>query len=155
MGFLSDITLLPATLAHVRELQKTLRQADRLEGMRIGIDPVSGVYWSYRCAILRRTALVDGEVAAMWGVGGEMLGSVGRPYLLTSAACERVHPIRFARIYFDEAREMLRMFPRLENWVDSRYSGAVRLLRLAGFTLDDPVPVGRSGEMFRRFEMVA
>src|ERR1700734_3016539 len=150
-----SIEIVPATEAHARELLTRLLAADRAEITAAGIRPGRAVLSSWRRAVVRKTALVDGDVAAVWGVTGVLLGSVGNPWLLTGAACERVSALRFARIYRDEAREMLSVFPRLENFVDATYVGAVRMLTLAGFALDDPAPYGLHGAMFRRFEMRA
>lgn len=147
------LDIVPATEAHARELIRRLRPRDRGEILAAGLRPGVGVMVSWRGAVVRKAALVDGEVAALWGVSGVLLGPVGMPWLLTGTPCEKVSPLRFARIYRAEAHEMLRLFFRLENFVDASYTAAVRTLALAGFWLDDPAPYGRRGALFRRFEM--
>lgn len=150
-----NLELLPATEAHARELIRSLRDADRAEIVSAGSRPGRAVLVSWRDAVIRRAALVDGEVAALWGVGGSLLGGVGVPWFLTGAAFERIPPLRFARIYRAEVVSMLGLFMRLENFVDATYIGAIRMLILAGFRLDDPKPYGPRGAMFCRFEMRA
>jgi hypothetical protein len=147
------IEIIPAVADHVRALGISMRAADQAEIRGFGLVPHRTLWVSYRHSLMRRTALVDGEVAAMWGVTGAPLGRAGRPWLLTGPACDRVSPIRFARIYRDEAVSMLGLFPALENIVDSSYYGAVRMLCLAGFTVHDPVPMGVDGKCYSRFEM--
>lgn len=149
------VAIVPATADHAWILGRGLRAADVREVGCLGQMPHAAVFWSYRRALIRKTALVDGEVAAMWGVVGAPLGMVGTPWLLTGPASERVSALTFARIYQAEALGMLRLFPKLENYVDASYTGAVRLLKLAGFTLDEPKPYGLTQSPFRRFEMVA
>jgi hypothetical protein len=150
-----NLELITATEAHARELIRSLRVADRAEIVAAGSRPGQAVLASWRDAVIRRAALVDGEVAAIWGVSGSLLGGVGVPWLLTGSPCERVLPLQFARIYRAEVVSMLGLFTRLENFVDATYIGAIRMLILAGFRLDDPAPYGPRGALFCRFEMRA
>lgn len=48
---------------------------------------------------------------------------------------------------------MLRMFSKLENWVDDEYKSAIRLLEITGFHIDEPKPTGAHGALFRHFHM--
>lgn len=97
---------------------------------------------------------MDGNVAAMWGLGGTIVGQVGQPYLITGVECEKVSPFAFARVYKQEVELMKTMFPTLENYVDSRYKGAVRMLKIAGFQLsEEPVQVKPTGALFYKFRM--
>lgn len=145
------IEIVESTLTHVRELRKSLREGDKQEVLAIGSNPDKAVYYSYKNSVYRRTALVNGKVAAMWGVGGTPLGNLGRPYLLTSTVSEEVSPLAFARVYISEVRKMQRLFPILENFVDAYYHGAIRMLRISGFTVDKPKIFGPGEALFRRF----
>ena len=147
-----SVQIIDATAAHARALGRVLRQSDRAEIMAYGVVPEDGAYVSFRNSLLRRTAVVNGLVAAMWGVVGTPLGRVGTPWLLTGYPCLQVSPVRFFKIYRREAQDMLRLFPVLENHVDFRYTAAMRMLRLAGFQLDAPMPFGVDGDLFCRFE---
>lgn len=148
------IEIVPATKAHGRALLSTLREGDREEVMAAGLRPGRAVMISLRDSLWSNAAMVDGEVAALWGVGGTLLSGIGRPWLLTGTACNQVSPLKFARVYRSEVGRMLASFFRLENYVDSKYTGAVRMLRLAGFTINDPEPFGQRGALFHRFELV-
>ena len=101
------------------------------------------------------TALIDGEIAAMWGVVGTPIGDTGVPWLMTSPVVYKTSPIKFARIYKSQVKKMINIFPYLVNFVDSRYNSSMKMLRLAGFNLDAPEPHGPNGELFCRFWMRA
>jgi hypothetical protein len=106
---------------------------------------------SFRVSLTRpKVAVVDGEVAAIWGMGGDILSDTGIPWLLTTAAIERM-PVTFIKQARIELARMLARKRRLENHVLAEYSQAVRLLEVLGFTLADPAPVGRNRVLFRRF----
>lgn len=130
-----------------------LRKADRLEVKRLGFnDPYDALFYAYRHAIIKRTAFVDDEIAAMWGVCGSPLSVIGQPYLLTTETVERA-ALTFVKKFKSESDEMLKIFPVLENYVDAEYKGAIKLLQIAGFTVEEPELLGK--EMFRKFHKKA
>lgn len=148
----AEVSIIPATLSHVRELGETMRKADRREIEIYGISHHKGLWRTFKQGMRNKTALIDGEVAAMWGVCGTYLGDTGVPWLLTSEAVHKVSPLRFAREYQREVYEMMQYFDRLENYVDADYEGAIRLLSIVGFTIGDPEKLGNG--MYRKFTMV-
>lgn len=115
-----------------------MRESDRLEVAKTGITPKRSLVYAFKNSFIHRTGLVDGEVAAMWGVVGQATSVIGIPYLLTGEVCNRMNPITFVRIYKQQLNEMNELFPELRNYVDSTYIEAVRLLKLVGFKLDEP-----------------
>lgn len=147
-----SIEIVPSEAKHVMQLAATLREADAREMTVLGLDPRKILWNSYRRSIMRKTAFVDGEIAAMWGVAGSPLGYTGQPYLVTGKAVLKISPIAFSRVYRRELAEMRKIFPVLENYVDATYNGAVRMLELAGFRLGDVMPLGPNNAPFRRFE---
>lgn len=147
------IKIVDTTPAHVRTLAQTLRPQDRHEIEVYGFPTNKALWRSFKGSILRRTALIDGEVAAIWGVGGVPLSNEGQPFLMTSDAVDRISPLRFVRIYQNEVLKMLQLFPRLVNYVDAAYDKAVRLLDIVGFRIGDPEPIGPNGALFRKFEI--
>lgn len=124
-----------------------------MEALGLGLDPEKAVFFSYRGGLWRRTALINGRVAAMWGLAGTPMGLVGQPYLITSPVCQEISPIRFARVYREEVKTMKKLFPILENYVDASYEGAVRMLRIAGFELKGPRKVPPFDKEFYQFRM--
>lgn len=138
---------------HLQELTLSLRPADRAEAEAYGF-PTNKVLWrSYKNSIMRKTAIIDGRVAAVWGVSGVPLGDVGEPFLATSDVVDKISPLRFCRIYQEEVLKMLQIFPHLVNYVDSQYTKAVRLLDIVGFRIDEPLPFGPHGALFCKFSM--
>lgn len=93
---------------------------------------------------------MDDEIAAIWGMGGDILSDVGRPWLMTAMPIERI-PVSFVKIAQREIAAMNDVKPRLENYVDATYRKAARLLETLGFCLDPPVLIGPKRAPFRRF----
>ena len=133
----------------VNALRANLREEDLAECLGFGVSIQKALWISYKGSLVRKTAYVDGELAACWGVGGVFLGRVGNPWLLTTPAAKNISPLRFARIYQMEVMAMLKMFSRLENFVDARYDAAIRLLEIIGFTVEEPEKLGNG--VYRRF----
>lgn len=139
---------------HALMLRKALRTGDRAEIDAAGVSDARAVWRSFSASVLCRTAFVDGEIAAMWGLGGTLMSDRGSPWLLTTSAVEKV-PFAVVREAKKHALEMLTVRPYLANYVHARYTKAVRLLELIGFELSEPFPFGPKGEPFRKFEMRA
>ena len=133
------LEIIPSTSEHVRELSKTIRQADKEEAIAAGLVPHKALFYAYKRAFYRRTALINGNVAAMWGVLGSPLGVLGQPYLVTGEYVSDIRPTEFVRAYKNEVQIMSKMFSLLENYVDARYTSAIKLLKLAGFEVSEPM----------------
>jgi len=148
----AEVVIVPTTPFHICELANTMREKDKQEMENYGVHPSEGLWYSYKNGLGNMTAIIDGEVAAIWGVGGSYLGDVGSPWLLTSSAIHKISPLRFARYYQKEVLKMLDIFERLENYVDSSYEGAVRLLSIVGFTIGESEKIGNG--LFSKFSLV-
>ena len=145
------IEVVESIFSHAYDLNLHLREKDRQEILAFGMPVRRSVYNCYRKACYRKTALIDGNVAAMWGVAGTPLSLVGTPYLLTGDLVTKVSPLVFVRIYKQEVSEMLSLFPRLENYVHADYEEAIKLLKISGFSITDPIQVGDN--MFYKFSI--
>jgi hypothetical protein len=151
MGALVNIrTSMPQDVALMKN---NLRLEDAAEVLSVGLTPQKALWQSYKKSTMRKTAFVDGDIAAMWGICGVTMGQIGRPWLLTTPAVEKVSPLFFARVYQKEVLEMLHFFPKLVNYVHADYTKAVRLLDIIGFTLSEAEGLGVAGVLFHRFEM--
>lgn len=142
---------IPAEIAHVYTLAVRMRASDRAEFEAVGMDVRTTLRQTFKAALIRYTVFVDGEIAAMWGMGGDALADTGTPWLLTTPAIERV-PVSFVRVGRENVATMLRMKPILVNYVDARYKRACRFVEALGFVLEPPAPYGPKGALFRRFE---
>lgn len=145
------IEILNCTNKDIRDIAKILRRQDEEEVLGLGMAPLKACFYAYRNSVYRKTGFINGGIAACWGVSGTPLSLVGRPWLVTTDKVYDIPPIKFAKIYKKEALNMLRLFPVLENYVDARYLGAVRMLEIAGFVLKEQVVFNTVP--FIRFEM--
>jgi hypothetical protein len=152
---MTSIEIVPATLEHIQTMGETMNHEDRLEFLAAGLIPHRDLWKGWKRSIIRRSAIVDGELAAIWGVMGSLMGDVGTVWLITSPKARETSPHKFAAIYKEEVRKMLEIYPVLCNMVDDRYIGAKRMLRIAGFKMDEPQPIGKFNRMFRKFTRIA
>lgn len=147
------IEIVSTTWEHIHALEIDLRPGEIKEISIFDCTPAEALAHTFRESNYSRTALVDGRPAAIWGLKGEFFGDVATPFLLTGHESLRVSPIRFARIYLKELSEMKKAYSILENFVDSEYYEAVRLLKLAGFTVHKPFAY--NDRMIRKFELIS
>jgi hypothetical protein len=152
-GETPDITIMPTTKEHVRELIETIREDDKREIESYGFSCAKGLWRSYKQGFNNKTALIDGKVCAIWGVGGTLMGYTGQPWLLTSSEVYKISPVKFARIYKREVNNMLKIFPSLVNYVADDYPQAIRLLSLCGFKIGERQMLGKG--WYRKFSQEA
>ena len=148
------ISIVPTTTEHIEELSQTMREQDAHEAVSLGYNPGELLKISYDSSLMRKTALVNGRVAACWGVCGMPMGYTGRPWLVTSDEVYNESAFTYALIYREEVKKMAEIFPVLENYVETEYTQSVRLLKLIGFHINEPIPLGVNGELFTRFVWV-
>ncbi|MFA7278768.1 MAG: phage protein Gp13 family protein [Sterolibacterium sp.] len=153
VGAETILAIVEALPIHVGELKESLRTQDADEILRFGVTIDQALWSSYRRSVMRKTALINGKVAAIWGVGGPFLGNIGQPWLITSNEVHKVSPLKFARIYQQEVDNMLKLFPKLVNWVDNDYTAAIRVLDIVGFTIEEPEPMGKYNAQYRKFSI--
>lgn len=147
--------VLPVTREHIEQLAKSMRPEDMEEVLASGgFDPLDALERSVAVSELVRTAVFDGEVAAIWGVmpgappvtalGGS---AVGIPWALTGRAVNRRPKafLRYSRLAVDE---MLEHYELLAQFVDGRYDAALRWAAWLGFQVLPPVPFGVAGLPF-------
>ena len=147
------IEVIPSIPAHVPELVRNLREADRREMTCLGFLPRRVVWRSYKGSIMRRTCMIDDQVGAMWGVSGTIADRVARPWLLTTPLVEAAYSEIGLKIAREELNKMLEAFGHLQNYVDASYTKAIRLLKILGFEIQQPEPMAPTGALFRRFDL--
>ena len=146
-----DITA--CTLAHLRELAANMRPGDAAEASVTGRPCRHLLNMLWRSSTVRKTALIDGQVAACWGCTAPLMVSVGEPWLFTTPVVERA-PIRFLKQARWETAEMLRDHHSLASSVASDYTKAVNFLRRVGFTIGEEHILGVNNMAFRSIVMV-
>jgi hypothetical protein len=124
---------------HVDELAFTMRPADKLEIERhSGSKPRAALTRAIAVSTVSRVALINGSVAAIWGVAiwHSAFSGTGSPWCFTSNVIDQ-HKRLFmncSRFYLEELRGLC---PRnMEVRVDATYGAACRWLLWLGFTLD-------------------
>lgn len=130
---MTTVEIVTAEFCHIDELSGNLRHGDWSEITAMGDRPWRMIRRCLKRSLWSRTALVRGNVAAMWGVAG-MLGGTGEPWLLTSQYVEE-RPVTFIKQAKIEVASMLDCFFELKGFVAADYAGAVRLLSALGFEL--------------------
>jgi hypothetical protein len=143
--------LLPATEAHAAALAATIRPDDAAEveaTVGPGVSPLDGLLQSLRGTFaarggLARTLVVDGEVAAIWGVRPlvELQHDTGVVWMLTGKVVDRV-PRLFAGLSLCEVGRLLQLYRVLLNHIDCRYIRALRWAAWTGAELHAPRPWG-------------
>ena len=139
---------------HVATIAARMRPADVAEvAASSGNTPHDALMFSLSGSRAAWTAVLDGQPEVMFGIGDlNILTRTGSPWLLGTDAVER-EPRMFLRQSRDWREQLLNDYDLLRNFVDDRNTVSKRWLQWLGFTLMEPVPVGRNGEMFRMFEM--
>ncbi len=146
--------VVPGLPGHAAEVCGRLRRADYAEvAAATGRDPdrVLMASWEksiYRWAIVRRD-----EVIGVFGVAPyTLMGRTGAPWLLGTDGMQRIK-LRFVRESVTWVSHMLRLYPVLANWVDTRNRLSIKWLRWLGFEIKpEPEPFGAERRPFYYFE---
>jgi len=146
---MAEYELRPSAFPDISGLVGSLRYDDWAEITCFGLRPFQAIRQCYRESFIRRTAIANGEVVAMWGCAGNMLGT-GQPWLLTGKGIENFK-VSFIRNARKEVSEMLLHCNRLEGIVVNRYDRAVRLLEVLGFELSEPFEL--QNNLVRRYTL--
>jgi hypothetical protein len=140
------IELGPCKLAHLRSIK--LRAGDLAELTAGGRQARHVLFDLWRSTDAPRAALVDGEVAAIWGCGGALLAPEGEPWLFTGYPVERA-PLTFIKVVKGEIEEMLQTRTTLLTACLASYHNGLRLLDILGFELGPPEGLGPYDKLFR------
>lgn len=144
--------VVPSRIGDVYAIAANLRPDDKAEITSLGADPRQALRLCFRNGIMRKTAFVQDEIAAMWGLCGVALGDIGEPYLVTTPAVERV-PIAMLKEGRKSVAEMLTLKTVLVGHVAASYGRACRFLELLGFSLGEPLALGPKEAVFREFRI--
>lgn len=127
------LEVVQTTVEHLKELDADIRPKDRLEALRLGFEPITALIQCHKYAIVRKTILIDGEVAAVYGVTGNLFSNRNTLYLATSNAVNSIPHITFVRIYIAELEDLQKVFDKLDCFVDAQYHEAIKLIEFVGF----------------------
>jgi hypothetical protein len=142
-----DLHIQTATPADAEALASLMRTQDVEELEACGLAPLEALSIALAVSDVAYTAFVDGEVAAMWGAHGWTVGGWGVPWLLTGRAIAR-HPKVLLKHSHRCLQELTALYPTLFQFIDARYTGAVRWARWLGFQVFAAQPFGSEGLPF-------
>lgn len=126
------------------------RPATPLQVEAAGLNQKQTLWRSFHSSIEAWAMDIDGEFAAVGGLGGCFLSEVGEPWLYTTPAIEK-YPflaLRVARAMIDTMAEIT---PRLEGYIFADYPQGIRFLRALGFSFGETVAMGPRGAPFIKF----
>lgn len=127
----------------------TVRESDVTELAALDTTPEQCMRGGMAASRRSWVMFIEGEPAALFGHVEHDGYAV--PWAVVTTQAER-HPLPFLRI----SRAFIRSLPMmLVNMVDARNEQVIRWLEWLGFTIEEPVPYGKNGELFRRFTRCA
>lgn len=138
-----ELSFESATELHAIALAPDLRPEDLAEVLACGRHgALDALVYSVQLSTACWAAVADGEVAAMFGLcpGDEVWFLTGHGFRRHRRAFIRAAPFVLA--------ELLARSGRLGNWIDARYSAAVRWAKWLGFEVAPAVPYGPTGALF-------
>jgi len=145
------IEIRPAAIADCDTVLARLDPHDATEAAAMADDPRQAVRQAFEASLIPpKLALVDGHMAALWGLCGHAFPNVGMPWLLLTTP-EIAQIASYLRVARREVAAMLMIRSRLENYLTADYAKAIPLLEALGFHIDAPAPVGPKAVLFRKF----
>ena len=149
---MTKYSIVPTTTEHVLELAETMRLEDQAEVWASAhYTPWDALVASIGFTDETYTGLADGHVLCIFGAGKMTLTSdTAYPWMLSSFLVEK-HMRAWARGSKLAFNFMTRDVDHLKNYVDARYTVAVRWLAWLGFTIHDPEPFGIEQLPFHAF----
>lgn len=143
--------IIPALPEHVAHIAANVRLDDRRELELLSLSPDRALRFSLRSSLSAWTGTVDDVPVCMFGVSPGELGE-GRPWMIGTEDLDRFAVI-FLRRCRGQVERMLDLKPVLANYISVDNLRAIQWLTWLGFTLETPVPWGRSRQLFHRFEL--
>lgn len=138
----------------IKYIADNMRAADALEVWEMsGQTPIVSIEKGLKLSRYSSVALVNGIPCAVFGlVIVDILTGTGVPWLLGTD-----YAVKHRRVFLENCKQgldqMLQTCPNLFNYVHAENKISVRWLKYMGFTIEDPVPMGRNGAMFHKFSI--
>lgn len=138
--------IVDCTTAHLRAIAPILRTHDRaeIEATEPRVRHVLHALW--RSSFVSHAALVDGQIAAVWGFCGQFVEPEVEAWMFTAPAVERV-PVVFAREVSAGIRAMLETRQSVISECMADYGAALKFFDLLGFEIG---PLERRGARWFR-----
>lgn len=144
---MKNITFREATAEDAKYVASRLRKADVAEVLALGCPAEKAVELSRKLSDYAWTGLIDGEPAMLFGCGCSLTSTAAEVWALGTDLCTSA-PREMLVYGRQKLREMLDIYPKMQNYCDARYKAAHRWLKKLGFEISIPEPYGPKGEMF-------
>lgn len=137
----------------VIDLAENLIPADRLEIIRLGLDPFSAIQQTGETSDEAYSVTVDGVLAGCTGVcWTDKLIEEAKPWLLSTPVAHQPECVKdFVYLSRSILFSFRKRYPLLTNWVDAEHVTAIRWLRWLGARVDSAQPFGPFARPFRKF----
>ncbi len=145
--------VVPATIRHLMELSENMREEDKAEiWASAHYTPMEALVAGVRHSNHTYAGLVNNDVLCVFGVGkASFLSDTGYPWMLSSKLVDG-HMRAWAKGSKAAFEGMTQSgVKRLENYVDARYTVAVRWLAWLGFEIHPAEPFGVDQLPFHHF----
>lgn len=151
---MGKVEIVEAKPQHAFHLAPILRQADRDELAALDNQhPLISISNSIKASDMAWTALIDGQVMAIFGVAPvSILDSSGYIWLLGSHLVDK-NSHTFLKNCPEYIKKMASRYQNMHNYVDARNEKSINWLTWLGFEIFEAVPYGQYGLPFHRFEM--
>lgn len=148
-----EIIFRRSTLEDVEFLAKNIREEDRQEIEALGVTPYNAFKFGLEPTADTWTALLNGVPMAMLGTYKQsMLGDSAEIWMLGTRDIDFI-----AREMIVITRKILKYeltrHKELYNFIDARYTKAIKWLKILGFTMGKPFSRGINGEKFIRISL--
>ncbi|MEO6779424.1 MAG: hypothetical protein ABI196_00630 [Bradyrhizobium sp.] len=135
---MTTVEIIDATPEHIEPLAALMDGADRGVKLARGLEPSRVLRKAFGESCYCRVALVDGEIAGMWGLGGTLLASESHVWLTLTPKARARGASLIVSTARDELRKMFQTRDRLFTTVAAEDRRAVRWLQFWGFDLGEP-----------------
>lgn len=125
------INIINTNADHVRTMSKALAVSNKFLWRR------------YRKSIICKTAFFSDNIAAIWGITGELFGNTGYPWMVLSPVVNG-QPMKMVFAYNNGMRQFQSIYPILEDYVATDSSEKAKMLKLIGFNFEDDAPFVRA-----------
>ena len=144
------ITITDTAPFHLRIMSDAMQENSAKMAQRVGYSPLKALWANYRQSLICKSVFINGNLCAIFGVVGMMLGESGAPWIALTPEVEQ-YPMRVAFRFKKELEEMLKLFPVLEDYIEEENTAAIRFMSLMGFRVSKNITT-MAGINFRRAE---
>lgn len=129
---MTEIKIVPCRLEELRLIWRRLRHEEIIELRAAKLHVRHAMFQLWYQSIQPRAAMIDGQVAAVWGDAAPPLAAEGQAWLFTSDLIERA-PIGFTKAVKKEIARMLVGRQQLRSSVHRSCERAIRFYQMLGF----------------------